>query len=59
MTEEEIGKQLTTFIEEWSSEERVARMFSDHEIGEDKWYLLGRADTLREIISIFEVWRNQ
>ena len=59
MTEIEIEKQLIAFINEWSSEERVARMFSDHEIESDKWYLLGRADAIREILDIFEVWKNK
>ena len=59
MTEEEITKQLSAFINQWESEERTARMFSDHEMDEDKWYLLGRADALREILDIFEVWKSK
>jgi hypothetical protein len=59
MTEVEIEKQLTAFINEWSSEERVARMFSGHEVDADKWYLLGRADAIQEILDIFEVWKSK
>ena len=59
MTEEEITKQLTAFVEEWSGEERTARLFSQVEVEPDSSYLLGRADALKEILNIFEVWSRK
>ena len=59
MTEEQIQKELSKFISMWESEEQVARMFSGHEFDEDKWYLLGRADAIKEILDLFKAWKNQ